>query len=227
MGCVRHIDVLAVAERGKLARQEPRAPAVRERLRRDALELARREALIEAAYSYRIVPLEQQADEVLRAEGEAFHAPWLVPKSGRLTALGCAVCTVGGRLERRVNELIAERRASLALVLDQLGNELLYEVSRRVQDRMLTETRRARLSMAGELRPGDPGLDIDAQTGLLRLAKATDIGVSLSEGMLMRPHKSTSMLLGVGIDLPPATWSRCESCRSRAKCRHAALDATV
>lgn len=217
MNTAKRIDVLAAAE--ERLSQAP-GPAARDRLRREAFEFARRESLVEAAYSYRIVALDQSATEVLHAGGEAFHAPWLLPASGRLTALGCAACTIGPRFEKRVTKLFAERRAALALALDELGNRLLSEVSRRVQDRMLAEARREGLTMAGELRPGDPGLALEAQPGVLRLANAGAIGVDLNESLLMRPHKSTSMVLGVGVGLPVVSWSRCQHCRSRAKCRH-------
>lgn len=209
------INVWAAAESG-----QPAGSAARQRLRRDALDLVRREDLVDAAYSYCIVDLDRLDEGVLHAGKESLHAPWLLPQSGRLTALGCAVCTVGPRIETRVTELIAERRASLALALDELGNALLIEVSRLVQDRMLAEVTRKGMTMAGELRPGDPGLALEAQPGVLRLAGAGTIGVNLNDALLMRPHKSTSMVMGVGLDLPAVAWSRCQHCRSRAKCRH-------
>ncbi|HUW38377.1 MAG TPA: hypothetical protein VMV91_13715 [Rhodocyclaceae bacterium] len=195
-----------------------RTSIARERLRLEAAALVRDEHLVEAAYSYRIVPLEAPAAELLRVGGEELHAPWLIPESGQLTALACGVCTVGPRLEARVGELFAQRRASLALALDALGNEMLFAVSRRAQDRMLVDARRRGLSMAGELRAGDPGLALEAQGAVLRLGWAETIGVRLAHGQLMQPMKSTSMVLGVGIDLPPTRWSRCDACPSRQKC---------
>jgi len=136
-----------------------------------------------------------------------------------VTALGCAVCTVGGRLEDRVRILLAERRPALAMALDELANELLFAVSRRAQDRLFADVMRRGLTMSGELRAGDPGLDIRAQPAVLRLAGADLIGVCAGGGMMMTPHKSTSMVLGVGIALPPAAWSRCDECPKRATCR--------
>lgn len=216
MPCARGLDVLKAAD------GLPEGSASRSRLRREVLDLARDEGLVEAAYSYRIVALDAPPGEWLRAGGEAFHAPWLLPESGRLTALACASCTIGAGIERRVASLVAARRASRALALDELGNELLFEVSRIAQDRMLADARRRALTMAGELRPGDPGLALDAQAAVLRLADAAAIGIELNAGLLMRPHKSTSMVLGVGIDLPAVSWSRCQHCRFRARCRHGA-----
>jgi hypothetical protein len=193
--------------------------AARRRFRREAIDLIARESLIEAAFSFRFVDLDEPAADVLHAGGEAFYAPRLLPDSGELTALACAVATLGPRLERRVTSLFAERRWSLALALDELGNELLWAVNRRAQDHMLAEANRRGLTMAGELRPGDPGLALQAQAAVLRLADATAAGVVISRGHALQPLKSLSMVLGVGIDLPPARWSRCDDCRSRTRCR--------
>jgi hypothetical protein len=196
-----------------------RLSAVRERLRREALGLAREERLIDAAYSYCIVLLDAPAAELLCAGGERLFAPWLLPASGKLTAIACGVCTLGPNFERRTSELFAGRQASLAMALDELGNQLLFDVSRRAQDRMQADAARRGLSMAGELRPGDPGLALDAQAAVLRLAQAATIGICLSAGGLMDPVKSCSMVLGIGIDLPAVEWSRCDHCPRREKCR--------
>jgi hypothetical protein len=201
--------------------------ALRARLRGEALALARAERLVEAAYSYRIVPLEMPPATTLHAGGEALHAPRLLPEHGTLTALGCAACTIGPLLEARVRALFAEKRPSLALALDALGNELLLDVSRRVQDRMLSDAVRQGLTFGAELRPGDPGLDLDAQTAVLRLAQAGGIGMRLGQGQVMHPLKSVSMVFGVGLDLPKSTWSRCDNCPSRPKCGLLGRSATL
>jgi hypothetical protein len=198
----------------------PGVPSSRARRRHEAIEIARNEDLAaDAAYAYRIVPIDAMSAGASNRGGRALRAPPLVPAAGELTAIGCVVCTLGAGLEQRVAALFAERRTSLALALDALGNELLYALSRRVRDRMLGETTRRRRTMAGELHPGDPGLDLAAQPALLHLAGAHSIGVTLTEGLLMHPRKSLSMMLGVGKDLPQSTSSRCERCPSSARCR--------
>lgn len=215
MRVARGFDVLGQAA----ALPQPGRPsAARERLRCEAIDLAQRDALIDAAYSYCLVPLDAPPAELLCAGGEKLFAPWLLPASGQLTAIACGVCTLGPLLEQRVSKLFAERKASLALALDSLGNELLFAVSRRAQDRMQADAARRGLSMAGELRAGDPGLALDAQGAVLRLAQAETIGVELKPGHLMHPFKSTSMVLGIGIDLPTVAWSRCDTCPTRDKC---------
>lgn len=185
---------------------------------RDAIRLIEKECLIEPAVCSRLVDLDQAAAGFLTAEGEVLYAPKLVPGTGILTVLACGVATLGPRLEQRVTALFAARQRSLAIALDQTGNRLLFELSRALQDRMLVAARRRRLSMAGELRPGDPGLSLMAQGPLLRLARAKSIGVNLTRGHALYPLKSISMVLGAGIDLPPVRWSRCDDCRSRSVC---------
>ncbi|HUX23346.1 MAG TPA: hypothetical protein VMV87_01890 [Burkholderiales bacterium] len=216
MRAARGFDVLREVAAAPLP---GRPSAARERLRQQALDLVHRERLIDAAYSYAIVPLQAPAASVLRAGGESLFAPWLLPASGELTAIACGACTLGPDLERRAGELFAERRPSLATALDELGNALLFAVSRRAQDRMLADANRRGLCMAGELRPGDPGLALDAQSAVLRLAQADAIGISLGAGGLMHPVKSCSMVLGVGVDLPAVEWSRCDHCPTRKKCK--------
>lgn len=203
-----------------------RPSALRERMRRDALALAQAEGLGEVAWSYRIVPLDQPVGETLRLDGETLHAPWLLPASGQLTALASAVCTVGPQLEARVTSLFTEKRASIALALDELGTELLFAAARLVQDRMLADVQRQGLCLSGELHPGDPGLGLDAHASVLRLAQAEAIGVRLRYGHTLYPLKSSSVVMGAGIDLPEATWSRCDRCPSKAKCKLAQRELT-
>jgi acyl transferase domain-containing protein len=191
----------------------------RERFHREAVDLIEREKLIASAFSFRIAELDAPAEEQLRVGGETLYAPRLLPEAGELTGLACGVVTIGSALEKRVSSLFAEKCVSLALALDDIGNQLLLAATRHAQDRMLAAARAKGLSMAGELRPGDPGLALQAQGLVLRLADAASIGVSVSRGHALTPHKSISMMLGVGLDLPPAHWSRCDDCPSREKCR--------
>ena len=128
--------------------------------------------LLNAAFCYRIVPLDEPPSDVLRAGGETLDAVRLVPETGQLTAVAVGVCTLGPALEQRATALFAERRMSLALALDELGNGILFALSRRVQDRIVIEARKQQLTAAGELRAGDPGLPLQAQAAVQRLAGA-------------------------------------------------------
>ncbi len=208
----------------------PPALARRERLvalRQQALDRVEQQGLLDTRACWRVVPLEGAPGQTgwLCLDGERLQAPWLVPESGQLTAVACAVATIGAALEHEVSACFASRQAALAVALDGVGNELLHALSRRVQDRMWADVRRQGLSMAGELRAGDPGLALEAQRTVLRLAGADAIDVQLTRTMMMNPTKSTSIVQGVGLQLPQQTWSRCDHCRSRARCSLAAAAA--
>ncbi len=199
----------------------PGLSAVARRQREQAMALAAAENLGKGSYRCRIVPLDGIAQDTLLVGGERLAAPLLIPESGELTAVACGVCTLGTALEDRAAELFADGRRSLALALGSLGNELLFGVSRLMEDRLMAEARRRRLSMAGELRSGDPGLALDTQAAVVGLAGGAAIGVEVSERSMLRPVKSTSAIFGIGIDLPEVRWSRCDACPFRGKCRMA------
>jgi len=189
------------------------------RLRNAALDLLRAEPLLSPRYSFRFVAIDQMHGGQLCLGGDTLEAPWLLPDRGTLTAVACCVATLGAGLEDRVHRLFDARSAALALVLDMVGNELLFALSRIAQDHMHSQAVRKGLTMAGELRSGDPGLALDTQRTVLSCASAESIGVTLSSGCVMRPLKSSSMVLGVGLALPEAKWSRCDHCPTRARCR--------
>ncbi len=216
MPTVRGVDL-----RRELATNPPEGMSpVRARLRQQAIETLFAEDLVEASYSYNIVPLSGPVGETLEAGGERIHAPRLLPESGQLTALGCGVCTLGPKLEARISQLFGEKRASLAVSLDEVGNEMIFALGRRIQDRMLSECYRKRLTMGAELHAGDPGLELEAQAAVLRLAEADRIGVALYKGNLITPLKSGSVVFAVGRNLPEVSWSRCDGCPSAAKCNY-------
>lgn len=201
--------------------------APRLRLRQEALALLREDGLVQPAYSCRIVPLEPHDGPAFRVGGELIHAPLLWPASGQLIALGFGVITLGDRIQKRVTELFEQRKPGLALVLDDLANDLLMALSRRVQDRLLADALRQRLSMAGELHAGDPGLDLQAQAAVVRLAGGNEIGVRVHHGGSLLPLKSGSVVFGVGRNLPAVNWSRCDTCPSKTQCKYGRAPVTV
>lgn len=211
------IDVLG-AVAGARPRRALSPVALRHRER--ALDLARSERLGRGLIIGRIVPLDGVDDGTLLVDGERLPAPRLIPESGHLTAVACCVCTLGASLGERVSALFAEGRRSLALTLDGLGNEFLFELSRRMEDRLLASCRRSSLSMAGELRAGDPGLALNNQAAIVRLAGGDRVGVSVTGTAMLSPARSLSALFGVGIDLPKVHWSRCDDCPSQSNCGH-------
>lgn len=218
-GLLDSVDVVREVRLGRIPPQVARREKL-VALREEALAMVEQVGLVQPRGSWRIVPLEGAPGQTGRLclEGREIEAPWLVPASGQLTAVVCAVATLGPGIDEHVSALFAERRASLAVALDSVGNELLFALSRKLQDRLWADARKQGLSVAGELRAGDPGLQLQAQRTVLALAGADRIGLTLTHTMMMNPTKSTSIVQGVGFELPPQQWSRCDTCRSRERC---------
>ena len=159
----------------------------RAQFRRDGLDMIEREDLLNAAYCYCIVPLDEPPNSCLRAGGETLDALRLVPETGQLTAIAAAICTLGPALEQRITALFSERRTSLALALDGLGNELLFALSRRLQDRIVTESAAGRPApsrsrhdrRARDARPASQPAQIDVDGAGYRHRFATDPLVAL------------------------------------------------
>jgi hypothetical protein len=200
------------------------ASFARRRLRLQALDFLRAEGLGEVLLSYSVVPLDATASGILRAGGEWFDAPLMLPAAGELTALAFGVCTLSPAVEERIRGLFREKRASLALAVDGVANELLFEGSNRMRERLLSDVSKRGLCVSGELRPGDPGLAQETQRAVMRLAHGDELGVRVNSNFVLSPMKSVTVMYGVGQDLPPALWSRCEECRSREKCAVAQRD---
>ena len=190
------------------------------RMRDQAMALVRDEELLRAADHFNLLPLDGIEGEELLIGAERLRAPLLLPPAdqGELTAVTCGVCTLGPWLEHKVGELFEKKQRSLGLALDSFGNELLLALGRRLQDRIFAACRERGLSVGRELRAGDPGLDLAAQAGVLRLAQAERIGIRLHGGHLLNPLKSASVVFAVGRDLPQSARSVCADCPSRARC---------
>jgi hypothetical protein len=192
---------------------------VSQRQRIRAIELVENESLLQAAFTFNRLPLQGIDGSQLNVADRQLDAKLLIPESGELTALCFGACTLGPKLEQRVTELFQQRRASLALALDSLGSELLFELGRRLHDRIVIDCRRQGLSVGQDLHAGDPGLELSAQAIVLELAEAQKIGINLHNSNLLQPLKSSSVVFAVGKDLPKPNWSRCDHCPSRERCR--------
>lgn len=212
------IDVLRDVERGGVPAHLLRRDKL-VALRAESIAMVRDLELTRPRASWRILSLDGEPQEGwLCVKGQRLHAPRLVPEGGQLTGLACAAATLGAEVEHQVARLFEQRRVSLAVALDSVANEMLFALSRRLQDRILAAARKQGLTVAGELRAGDPGLDLQAQQTVLDLAGASEIDLGLTRTLMMNPAKSTSFVLGVGEQLPPQTWSRCDNCPSRNRC---------
>lgn len=221
MSVIGDIDIPAAL--AAVAKRPPRSGTA-PKLRQDAVAMIGEEALAEPAFCYRIVPVQSACSADFGFGRSTLRVPALAGVSTRVTAVASVVCTLGPALEARVSDLCAERRLSLALVLDEVGNELLLSSVRQALLQIRREARQQRLSSGSSLSPGCSGFTLDQQTAVVAMAGGDRLGISVTSHGMLTPVKSRSLIVAIGTGLSAQPLHRrCESCSSRKQCRYRGL----
>lgn len=133
--------------------------------------------------------------------------PSLLSKSKDLAVV---VCTIGPRVEDKVTGYLEKNEPLRGLLLDGIGtaaiDTLTVEACKSIRQKAVSCGYQA----SSPLSPGMPGFALSEQWTLLQLATAEQIGVSLTSSGVMVPRKSTSVVIGMGSDMP--TWTPEEVC---------------
>lgn len=164
-------------------------------------------SLLQPRGGFRLVGLEQ-------ATGTGMPAP------SAPTVL--AVCTIGGELEEACARSQAAGETLHALLLDSIGSAAAEAAADALNTLICDEASRLGLATEPRESPGYGAWDIGCQPRLLGLLPASELGVSLTPGLMMRPRKTVSFAARL-TDRPPRTGSRCDRC-NLATCRHRRVD---
>lgn len=131
-----------------------------------------------------------------------------------------AVYTIGPALEARVSELYKAGEPLLSYMLDCVGVMALGMVGDRL--RRLAEERAAEhgWGVSPALSPGSlVGWPVQGQRELCVLLPLADIGVRLNQYCVLEPHKSASMVIGMGPGYEAhRVGSVCHYCALRDSC---------
>ena len=198
---------------------ETRPGAARERARHEAFALAQDEALAQPATSCRIWPVRSAHGNRLDFDSRALEVPGFASYANGITAVAAGACSLGPRLEQRIASLFQARRPLLAIELDALGTELLFDLADRLVARIRRDARRAGLRVSAELNPGDAGLALDEQHTVLALADAGPQGIAATPHGMLCPVKSLTFVVALGRALPECSAARCDRCVARERCR--------
>ena len=129
------------------------------------------------------------------------------------------VATIGPDLEAVVSAYFNSGRRLKALILDAMGSSTMENMRFGIRDIIGKEAAKRGYIASSPVSPGGPSWPLSEQFKLFTLAPAGEIGVYLTESGMMVPQKSTSMVFGLGEDMP--TWSpteRCDMCPRGATC---------
>jgi hypothetical protein len=111
------------------------------------------------------------------------------------------VYTIGPALEAQVGELYRAGRDLLAFVLDSVGVIALGVVGEALHRRVEEQAAEAAWGVGPALGPGSlAGWPLSGQREVCDLLPLWEIGVRLNSRCVLQPHKSASMLIGLGPD---------------------------
>jgi len=206
------------------AARKPRAAGAKPKARSEAVAMVEEETLAAPAFTYRTLPVREVRGELLDFGDLALRAPGLAAFSSQLTGVTAVACTLGPALEARISALCAGRKLSLALALDEVGNDLLFYTARHATLLIRGETRRRGLSAGITLSPGCRDLPLDQQATVIAMAGGERLGITVTEKGMLFPVKSRTLVVGIGSGLTaPPLRRRCDTCSSRDKCSYRAL----
>lgn len=132
-----------------------------------------------------------------------------------------AVCTIGPAVDRLIDLAQKERQLFRAMILHELG-AWAVDMVRQEWCRLLEDELQAKgLRVSAPLSPGESAWSVKDQAVIFSLLDAGQIGVSLSDSMVMRPIKSLSMIMATGPDpIGVEGASNCDFCSIKAWCNY-------
>lgn len=140
---------------------------------------------------------------------------------GGSTILYVGFCTVGAEVCQAASDARQSDHKLRAMYLDFFSSAAVGMIRQQWTDLMQAEAKAAGLHHSAMLSPGESTWPLSQQEVLFSLVDASQIGVHLTDGMMMSPVKSLSMILGTS---PNAIGSEggvnCDYCTMRDTCEH-------
>ncbi|MRG97686.1 hypothetical protein [Polyangium spumosum] len=176
---------------------------IEERGVREAIELARRRALVMATFEgvFRTAEVERVDEDEVVVRGAPpglLRSPVLARRFARAREVALTAVTLGERWDEALDELARRGEPAEAWFLDMLGTYLVDRAARVVEARVEADLARAGLARAGRYRPGYEGFPLEAQSALCQVVEASRIGVTANEAMSLWPRKSVTTVVGFG-----------------------------
>ncbi len=188
-------------------------PAIRKSLEWAILEST---ALIDGKGIYRIFPASDNSDHISitpnPGETITFPFPGTSPTTG-VEAVVVFVTTISSALEKEVKRQFNQGNQLEALFLDSAGSTAAEGVAAQLAQIVERENEGNNWRTGYRFSPGYCTWDMEIQWDIFRMLPAGDIGVELTESLLMLPRKSISGAIFFGKTLDPL--NPCLTCKQR------------
>ncbi len=164
--------------------------------------------------------IEDLQHERLKLEGNGrLSGGLLAEHMGGAQEVVLVLCTVGEALERRAAEISMEDPV-YGLALDGVGSAGVEALANAACALFEEEATKEDYQVTIPLSPGMVGWPVEqGQPQIFDLLDAGEIGVRLTESMMMLPRKSLTFVLGIGKELA-AGGRTCDYCSLKETCRY-------
>ena len=160
-------------------------------------------------------------DKLVLADGTRLGGGPVVQVMGGAAELIVAVCTVGPAIDRLIDVAQKQRQLFRMMILHELGAWAVDMVRQEWCRLLEEELQRQGLRVSAPLSPGESAWSVKEQALIFSLLDAGQIGVSLSDSMVMTPIKSLSLIMGTGPDpIGVEGASNCDFCSIQAWCNY-------
>jgi hypothetical protein len=140
------------------------------------------------------------------------------------TDLVVGVCTIGSAISRRISDQLQSGQRLHAWFLDELGSWAVDQVRQQLCRQVEADAIGRELHASASLSPGESEWSVAEQAVIFSLVDAREIGVTLTESLVMSPVKSLSLIIGTGPGpLGVEGASNCDFCTIRERCSYRRL----
>lgn len=180
----------------------------------EAQRLAKPEAVCMA------VPVERATrSQVFMEGGHALTSDLLARLACSAQSMLLAICTLGDKIDGRVEEYNRKGLPAHAYFLDVAGTCIIEAAGRQLVEKVKGHLERRGLKLTIPLGPGHSYWEnLLDQKVIYSLLEPSGIGVSLLKSGMLLPKKTVSMVMGIGRDLPPSAGNHCHYCSMGREC---------
>jgi len=137
-------------------------------------------------------------EKLVLANGRRFGSGPLTTVVGGASELVVGVCTAGKAISDRISAYQQDRRLFEAMMLSELGTWAVDSVRQQLCHLVEEEASASGLRVSTPMSPGESAWSVEDQAVIFQLVDGAQIGVSLTEQMVMYPLKSLSVVIGIG-----------------------------
>jgi hypothetical protein len=176
------------------------------------------EKLLEPRVIYKSFQIDKIEEERVYLEGGSYfqsgHLAVLLEGADRIMV---CCCTIGSALEKKVGELSNQGELMLAYFLDIYGATAVGVLGKSLYNQLQKEL--IGLGTTVPMEPGQLDWHVLDQRVLFQLLHPEEIGITLSDSLMMNPFKSISSVFGIGApDQVKKGVISCSVCPKRDTC---------